>query len=131
EVVLRGVARGHRAAGAAGAARAAAAAGPAGAARARGAGAQGDAARLQDRARAALHEELAVGVSVVLVRALAAGAGAEEQADHADLGELRHVRGAAGEKVLGPVVLVPGARRVVIGHVAVVRVAERDLPEDP
>ena len=95
------------------------------------AGRQRHAARAQDRARAALHEQLPVGVGVVLVRALSARARAEQQADHARVGELRHVRGAVAEEVLGAVVLVAGARAAVVGDVAVVRVAERDLPEDP
>ena len=77
---------------------------------------QRDAAGVQERARAALHEQLAVGVRVVLVRALPARARAEQQGDHARVGELRQVRGAVAEEVLGAVVLVARARAAVVAR---------------
>ena len=72
-------------------------------------------ARLEEGARAALHEELAVRVDVVRVRALPALALAEEQRDDAAAGELLPVRGAVGaEEVLGAVVLVALTRRIAL-----------------
>src|SRR6266545_3671730 len=85
----------------------------------------------ENGARAALHEQLAVGERVVLIRALSSRAGAEQERDHASVCELRHVCGAICEEVLGAVVLVAGARASVVVDVAMVRVAERDLPQDP
>jgi hypothetical protein len=89
------------------------------------------AARVQDRAGSALHEELAVGIRVVLIRALSAGARSEEQRDDARIGEFLDVGGAVYEKVFGPVVLVTFGAAAVVGDVLVVGVAERNLPEDP
>ena len=96
-------------------------------------GGDGQTARPEEGARAALHEELAVRVHVIGVRALPALALAEEQGDDAAAGELRPVRGAVGaEEVLGAVVLVALARSVArVVHVEVVRVPQGDLPQHP
>lgn len=86
---------------------------------------------IQEVPRPALHEELPIGVNVIGVIGLTAGARSKEEGYGADLGKLAQVGAAVGEEVFGAIVPIAFPRSAVVVDIEVVGVAQGDLPEHP